>query len=162
VITAASLKALSSGSACRTLFPGLEPPASHADRNRKRAGLDMDEVLGTLQISRSTRNHVRQRHGGPQDGMLRLGRKLWWNRDALVAWLHTCGDSSDIDAPALRPEVPPAPVDATRYYPDRPVARPEPDNPAYSRSYRPSDIYQGIGEPSSPPWLKSGTTGNGH
>lgn len=112
--------------------------------------LDMDEVLGALQISRSTWNHVRQRHGGPQDGMLRLGRKLWWNRDALVAWLHTCEDSSDIDAPAPRPEVPLAPAEVIRYYRDRPVARPEPGSPDYtdySRSYRPNDIYQGIGEP---------------
>jgi predicted DNA-binding transcriptional regulator AlpA len=64
--------------------------------------LDMTEVCETLQISRSTWEAVRRRHGGPPAGQLQLGRKLWWDRDALLDWLHDCETSSDIGTPAPR------------------------------------------------------------
>lgn len=96
--------------------------------------LDMTEVCETLRISRSTWEAVRRRGGGPQVGQLQLGRKLWWNRDALLEWLGDCETSSDIETPAPRA---PAPAEAVRTH-GVPVA-------GYSRS-RTGNIFAGIGE----------------
>lgn len=94
-----------------------------------RQWLDMNEVLGILQVSRSTWTHIRQRGGGP-GGQLRMGRKLFWSRDSLLTWLHDCEGSSDLG---------PAPAPAAEPVPARAHGAP----PAPPRR----DPYAGVGEP---------------
>ncbi len=101
-----------------------------------RQWLQMDEVLDTLHISKSTFTAVRRRHGGP-DGQLRLGRRLYWNRASLAAWLHDCEGSSDI-TPAPRAE-PPAHAEPVR---QQASATEQP----YALARQPIDLYAGVGE----------------
>jgi hypothetical protein len=101
--------------------------------------LDQDEVLSALQISKSTWMNLRRRHSGPQDGQLRLGRRLYWNQRKLLDWLDDCEVSSDIDAPA--PAAAPAFAEVTPKC-GIPVA-PEPSG---YRS-RTRGLYDGLGEP---------------
>lgn len=58
--------------------------------------LDQQEVLSTLAISKGTWLNLRRRHGGPQGGQLRLGKRLYMRQSVLREWALYCEESTDI------------------------------------------------------------------
>jgi Helix-turn-helix domain len=109
--------------------------------------LDQAEVCELLGISAATWRATRRRGRGPQDGLVRLGKRVYVSRRSLRDWLDDCGESTDL-TPAPRP---PATAEVTAPARPRGVAV-APAEPSYSRGYRPSTsaserLYAGIGEP---------------